>query len=80
MKRMLALLLILTLALNLLADYGITVAVAVPVPALEAEAPTPNSGTLPVAVPGSVPVKTGLAPLTSVPSSKSATVDTDGLA
>ena len=59
MKRMLALLLTLTLALGLLAGCGTTVVVAVP---------------------GGVPVKTGLALLTSVSSSKDATADADGLA
>ena len=80
MKRMLALLLTLTLALGLLAGCGTTVVVAVPAPTPEAETPTPSPETPPVAVPGGVPVKTGLALLTSVSSSKDATADADGLA
>ena len=75
MKRMLALLLTLTLALGLLAGCGTTVVVAVPAPTPEAETPTPSPETPPVAVPGGVPVKTGLALLTSVSSSKDATAD-----
>lgn len=80
MKRMLALLLTLTLALGLLAGCGTTVVVAVPAPTPEAETPTHSPETPPVAVPGGVPVKTGLALLTSVSSSKDATADADGLA
>ena len=80
MKRMLALLLTLTLALGLLAGCGTTVVVAVPAPTPEAETPTPSPETPPAAVPGGVPVKTGLALLTSVSSSKDATADADGLA
>ena len=51
-----------------------------PAPTPEAETPTPSPETPPVAVPGGVPVKTGLALLTSVSSSKDATADADGLA
>ena len=80
MKRMLALLLTLTLALGLLAGCGTTVVVAVPAPTPEAETPTPSPETPPATVPGGVPVKTGLALLTSVSSSKDATADADGLA
>ena len=80
MKRMLALLLTLTLALGLLAGCGTTVVVAVPAPTPEAETPTPSPETPPAAVPGGIPVKTGLALLTSVSSSKDATADADGLA
>ena len=75
MKRMLALLLTLTLALGLLAGCGTTVVVAVPAPTPEAETPTPSPETPPAAVPGGIPVKTGLALLTSVSSSKDATAD-----
>ena len=75
MKRMLALLLTLTLALGLLAGCGTTVVVAVPAPTPEAETPTPSPETPPAAVPGGVPVKTGLALLTSVSSSRGNTED-----
>ena len=51
-----------------------------PAPTPEAETPPPSPETPPATVPGGVPVKTGLALLTSVSSSKDATADADGLA